>query len=172
MGNQPPDIAPETGVAPASSPEPEAITREDGATWSEKAQRWYKDGKIVAGEKPETAVPPSTASPTPEPPKVEAVAPEAPKTETPVAPEPFTFRVNGQKHAIPGLVVPPEQQNVRAQAEAAAQQQQQQMAADAQAGERQSADKAQDREFKAQEGAANRDAQMARTELQAQTRAA
>jgi hypothetical protein len=113
-GEPAPDTAPETGAAPASSPEPEAITREDGATWSEKAQRWYKDGKIVAGEKPETPVAPSTPSVTPEAPKVEGVvAPEAPKVEPP-APvvEPFTFRANGQKHTIPGLVVPPEQQEL------------------------------------------------------------
>lgn len=95
---------PEGEAAAAEAPAP--ITREDGATWSEKSQRWHKDGKIVAGE------PPVVES------KVEQAATPATPVVAPVTPEPapvtppaeFTFRANGQKVSIPGLVVPPEQQ--------------------------------------------------------------
>ena len=98
--------APDGGTNTAATPAP--IVREDGASWSEKAQRWYKDGKIVAGEAPapkvEQAPEALTPAPVAEVPKVEAPAP--------VVAEPFTFRANGQRHAIPGLVVPPEQQEL------------------------------------------------------------
>lgn len=101
------DAAPETGTAPASTP----ITRDDGATWSENAKRWYKDGKIVAGEPPtEPSIPKVdqvAASTTPAP-----VAPEAPKApEAPVAAEPFPIRVNGQRILVPGITVAPEHQD-------------------------------------------------------------
>jgi hypothetical protein len=66
------------------------------------------DGRVVSKEEAERikalAVP---ATP-------EAVVPEVPVTPEPPAvtpaPEPFTFRVNGKRHEIPGLVVPPDQQ--------------------------------------------------------------
>ena len=100
-----PETAEVVAEAPvAEAPEVTPITREDGATWSEKANRWYKDGKIVAGEAPAAPVTPAPEAVTPPP-----VVAEAPKPEpTPVA-EPFAFRVNGKRYEIPGLVVPPEQ---------------------------------------------------------------
>jgi hypothetical protein len=105
-----PTPEPQTEVvaeAPVAEAQPEAaapITREDGATWSEKASRWYKDGKIVAGEAPAAPVTPAPEAVTPTP------VVEAPKVETPApVAEPFAFRVNGKRYEIPGLVVPPEQ---------------------------------------------------------------
>lgn len=87
-----PAVAAEEQTAEASAPET-PLTREDGAIWSEKSQRWHKDGKIVAGEPP---VVQAAASPTPvfEPPKPEPIAP-------PPVGEPYWVRHAGQKVTIP-----------------------------------------------------------------------
>lgn len=81
--------------------EAQPITREDGAVWSEKAKRWYLDGKIVSGEAPTVPSEPSA-------PSVADPAPivEAPKVEAPIG-EPWTVRGGGGKHAIPGAFVTP-----------------------------------------------------------------
>ena len=86
--------------------EAQPITREDGATWSENAKRWYLNGKIVAGEAPEAPSQPSTPS-----------VPVAPVVETKATePDPYWVRASGQKTTIPhtyrnadgSLVVKPE----------------------------------------------------------------
>jgi ribosomal protein S4 len=108
--------APETPEAPApesvvaeAEPVIEAtapVTREDGATWSEKAQRWYKDGKIVSGEAPaKVEQAPEAVTP------VVAEAPKAPEAPAPVVAEPFPIRVNGQRILVPGITVAPEHQD-------------------------------------------------------------
>lgn len=73
------------------------VTREDGATWSEKAQRWYKDGKIVAGEKPAPPVAPVDQTP---PSAAPAAAPE-PKGEK------FRYRYSGTTHELDGFEYDP-----------------------------------------------------------------
>ena len=91
--------------------EAQPITREDGATWSEKAKRWYLDGKIVAGDAPAAETPAAVAPSNPSTPQ--AAPTEAAK---PVEPSPYWVRHAGQKTTIPhtlrnadgSLVVSPE----------------------------------------------------------------
>lgn len=90
------EISEQAPVAEEAQP----ITREDGAVWSPNAKRWYRDGKIVAGEAPaETPSEPSIPSVPAAPPVA-----EAPKVEAPAG-EPFVVRGGGQRHQIPGATV-------------------------------------------------------------------
>jgi hypothetical protein len=89
----------ETSAPAPDAEEAQPITREDGATWSENAKRWYLGGKIVAGEAP--------APSEPSIPKVEAPLAPVAEVPAPIAPigEPWTVRGAGQKHAIPGAIL-------------------------------------------------------------------
>lgn len=88
--------------------EAQPITRDDGAKWSETAKRWYKDGKIVAGEPPAAPVEASNPS-TPQAPALEAPKVEPPKAEAPAG-DPWQIRAGGsrEKVAVPGASIMPD----------------------------------------------------------------
>lgn len=107
-------VAEETPVAAVDVPEGEATPAEatptlpDGYKLDALGRVHGPDGRVVSKEEAERIK--AQAVPVAPEPVVPEVAPVTPEPAPVTPPAEFTFRANGQKVSIPGLVVPPEQQ--------------------------------------------------------------